>query len=287
MTQRILTSGVWLIVVATAPLAAKDPEVLQIGVVDSLVKDLSPGKRKLLDSEFPSLMLEFTELKCAVLQGGDPVAAGKKLAEGKWHLGVFQGVEFAWAQAKDAKLKPLMIAVGRERQLRAVLVGKKDGSLAGFADLKGKDVQLLQSREHCRLFADKGAKGDAKKFFSNVTGTNSGEGALDAILLGKAQAAIVDNAAWDSYKEINPGRFARLKVLAESEPFPASVIVYRQGVLSDAVLGKFKSGMLKANDSERGRDLMADFRITAFEAVPGDYAKQLSTIAKVYPAPTK
>src|SRR5437762_4959654 len=135
MTQRIVRA-VGILILAGAPLLCwatnnavvssgrvvglfPDPDIIQVGIVDSLVKDLSPGKRKLLDSEFPNLMEEFTELKSAVLQGGDPFTAVKKLADGKWHLGVFQGVEFAWAQAKDAKLQPLMIAIGRERLLRA------------------------------------------------------------------------------------------------------------------------------------------------------------------------
>jgi ABC-type phosphate/phosphonate transport system substrate-binding protein len=286
MPRTFLTAGC-LLLIAAAPLAAKDPDIIQIGIVDSLVKDLTPGKRKLLDSEFPSLMLEFTGLKSEVLQGGDPLTAGKNFADGKWHLGIFQGVDFAWAQSKDAKLQPLMIAIGPRREIHAVLVVKKDSTAAGFADLKGKAVQLLQGREHCRLFAEKGAKAPLQQFFSKVTKTNSGEGALDEVLIGTAQAAIVDTAALESYKEIQPGRYKRLKVLAESEQFPASVIAYREGVLSKDLLDKFKTGMLKANDSDRGRDLMADFRITSFEEVPADYAKRLSSIAKAYPPPSK
>lgn len=286
MPHNILRAGC-LLIFASTPLAASDPDVIRIGVVDSLVKDLTPGKRKLLDSEFPSLMLEFTGLKSEVVQGGEPWMAGKHFADGKWHLGVFQGVDFAWAQSKDPKLQPLMIAIGPKREIHAVLVVKKDSAAAGFADLNGKAVQLLQAREHCRLFAEKGAKAPLEQFFSKVTKTNSGEGALDEVLTGAAQAALVDTAALESYKEIQPGRFKRLKVLAESERFPSSVIGYREGVLSKDLLDKFKTGMLKANDSDRGRDLMADFRITSFEEVPADYAKQLSDILKAYPPPMK
>src|SRR6266850_4051008 len=147
--RTFMSAGCFLIFAATH-LAAADPDIIRIGVVDSLVKDLTPGKRKLLDSEFPSLMLEFTGLKSEVVQGGDPLMAGKYFADGKWHLGVFQGVDFAWAQSKDAKLQPLMIAIGPRREIHAVLVVKKDSAAAGFADLKGKAVQLLQAREHCR-----------------------------------------------------------------------------------------------------------------------------------------
>jgi hypothetical protein len=284
--RNIFCAGCFFILSA-APLPANDPDVIKIGIVDSLVKDLTPGKRKILDSEFPALMLEFTGLKSELLQGGDPLTAGKYFEDVKWHLGVFQGVDFAWARSKDPKLQPLMIAIGPRREIHAVLVVKKDSPVTGFDDLKGKAVQVLQGREHCRLFAEKGVKGPAKEFFSKVTTTNSGEGALDDVLTGAAQAAFVDTAALESYKEIQPGRFKRLKVLAESERFPSSVIAYREGVLSKDLLEKFKTGMLKANESDRGRDMMADFRITAFEPVPEDYEKQLSSIAKAYPPPSK
>ena len=75
--------------------------------------------------------------------------------------------------------------------------------------------------------------------------------------------------------------------LAKSEPFPTAVVGYRQGKLSDKVLTQFKTGMLKANDSEKGRDVMANFSITSFEPVAEDYPKQLSAILKAYPVPGK
>ncbi len=287
MSNRFVLWTGWLIVSAGWSWAAQDPDVIKIGMVDSLVKDLSPGKQKLIDADFPDMVKEYTGLASKVFQGGDPLSAGQKFVDGQWHLGVFQGVEFAWAQAKDPKLQPLMVAVGREKSIHALLVAKKEGAVASFADLNGRNVKVLQGREHCRLFADKGAGGDAKKHFGKVVATSNAEITLDEILLGKIDAAIVDNAAFENYNDIQPGRFKRMKVLAQSEPFPASVIAYRQGGLSDGVLEKFKTGMLKANDSARGRDLMANFNITAFAAPPADYAKQLGEILKAYPGSGK
>jgi ABC-type phosphate/phosphonate transport system substrate-binding protein len=271
----------------TDPGGRTDPEVMHIGIVDSLVKDLSPGRKEIVDTDFPILVKDFTGFKSRVLQGGDPFAAARKLASGKWHLGVFQGVEFAWAQAGDPKLRPLLVAINKEPTNHALLVTKKDSSLKGFADLKGKSVYLLKSRAHCRLFADKGAGGDAKSFFGKLTRTSAAEDALDDVLRGKVQAAVVDVTALELYKLVNPGRFERLKVLAKSEPFPPTVVAYYQGGLSDAVLRKFRAGMQKANESDKGKDAMSSVRITAFEAVPADFPKMLANIAKAYPAPGK
>lgn len=270
-----------------APVAAQDPDIIKIGIVESLIKDLTPGKQKLLQTEFPDLVKEFTSINSILIQGADPFSAGKKLAAGEWHLGVFQGVEFAWAQSKDKKLQPLTIAVNKQKTIQALLVAAKDSQIASFADLKGKEVHVLMAREHCRLYAEKGAGGAAEQFFGKLLPTNNTEEALDNILRGKVQASIVDNSALESYEELQPGRFKRLKVAAKSESFPAAVIAHYEGTLSQQLLNKFRDGMLQANQTEKGRDAMANFRIASFEVVPPDYQRQLDDIVKAYPAPVK
>jgi ABC-type phosphate/phosphonate transport system substrate-binding protein len=176
-----------------------------------------------------------------------------------------------------------MISVYKDPKVQAMLVVKKDSQATGFDDLKGKNVCMLGSRQHCRLFADKGAKGKAKEFFK-LTTTTSVEDALDDVLRGKLDAAIVDTANLKIYEEIQPGRFKNLKMLAESENFPTSVIGYYEGVLSEKMLTKLRDDMLKANDSEKGQEIMNSFRITRFERVPADYQELLTKIVKAYPA---
>ena len=63
----------------------------------------------------------------------------------------------------------------------------------------------------------------------------------------KLDAAIVDNASFTNLRRHHPGRFARLKVLAQSELFPASVVAHYQGVISDKTLAQVRDGMLRAN----------------------------------------
>src|SRR5688572_29572779 len=170
------------LLVGAAPALAQDPEVIKIGIVESLIKDLTPGKQKLLQTEFPDLVKDFTGFNSTVFQGGDPLSAGKKVAAEEWHLGVFQGVEFAWAQSKDKKLQPLTVAVNKQKTIQALLVALKDSKIEGFADLKGKDVHVLMAREHCRLFAEKGAGGNTEQFFGKLLPTNNTEEAFDNIL---------------------------------------------------------------------------------------------------------
>ncbi len=262
--------------------AAKDPDVLAFGIVDSLVEDISKGQREFLVKEFNTLVKDFTMLNSSVTLGGTPLDAGKNLESGKWHLGIFQGVEFARAQAKYPKLKPLMIATYKDPKIFALLITKKESTATGFGDFKGKNVARLSSREHCRLFADKGAQGKADEFFKMTTSRNVEE-ILDGVFQGKFDAAIVDNAGFKFYEEIQPGRFAKLKILAQSDLFPAAVLGYYEGIVSDKTLGQLREGMLKANKSESGKEIMANFRITTFDPVPADYQQALTNILKAYP----
>jgi ABC-type phosphate/phosphonate transport system substrate-binding protein len=217
-----------------------------------------------------------------VFKGGDYLEMVNKLESGEWHVVICAGVEFAWAQAKNPKVQPLMIALNKPREIHAVLVAKKDSPITGFENLKGKEVLLFAGKPHCKLFADK-LGGDAAK----LTPITSSETALDNVLTGKAAAALVDNIALESYKSIHPGRFARLKTLAQSEQFPPTTIAVWQGRLSDKLHKTFQEGMLKANKSDQGREAMANFRLVAFEPVPTEFQAQLTNILKAYPPPTK
>jgi ABC-type phosphate/phosphonate transport system substrate-binding protein len=280
-----LASLAALLVMVGMPLGAQDDKGVNLGIVDSLVKDLSPAKKNFVEKDFAEMVFEHTGIKTKVHPGGDRFTAAKKLASGEWQLGIFQGVEFAWAQAKDPALKPLVVGIGNQRTLHAQVIVKNDSPLKAPAELKGKDVNLYaSSKDHCRLFADKLAQGNSKEFYGKLIRANGAEEALDDVLLGKVQAAIVDNNSMQGYKDIHPGRFARLKVLVQSESFPLGVIGYREGSVSNDVLNRFRDGMLKSNQTDKGREGLASFHLTALEPVPADFAQQLSAILKSYPA---
>ena len=113
--------------------------------------------------------------------------------------------------------------------------------------------------------------------------TSNPETCLDDVLLGKAAAAIVDQVALDNYKEVNPGRFQRLRIVAQSPLFPPMGLFYVPGKVSADVVEKVRAGMLKANGDARSRDSMATFKITAFEAVPREYSNWVAEAVKAYP----
>src|SRR5207249_1192306 len=165
-----------------------------------------------------------------------------------------------------------------------------DSAAADLADLKGKAVSVpRRSREHCLLFLDRECRlqgAEVKEFFGSVVNHANIEDALDDILRGKVQAALVDGVSLDTYEQVKSGCFARLRVLKQSEAFPAAVVAYKEGTLNAATLNKFRDGMINANQTSRGRDLMGMWKLTAFESIPADFQQTLGAILKAYPAPT-
>jgi ABC-type phosphate/phosphonate transport system substrate-binding protein len=108
---------------------------------------------------------------------------------------------------------------------------------------------------------------------------------MDDVLKGKICAAVIDDVALETYREMKPGCAKRLRLLKTSDVFPSAVVVYKEGAVSDEMLTKFRDGMMAANRSEKGRDLMSMWKITSFEPAPADYAETVANIVKSYPAP--
>ena len=181
----------------------------------------------------------------------------------------------------------LVIAINRQRNLHANIVVREDATFTSFANLKNKPISLpRRSREHCHLFLNKlcqEAGGTSATFFSQIVAHSNVEDALDDVLRGKVKAAVVDSVSMECYEQVKPGCYARLKVLKQSEVFPAAVIAYRQGSLDEATLKIFRDGMINANQNARGRDLLSLWKLTGFEAIPQDFQQTVDNIRRAYP----
>src|SRR5262249_47694403 len=142
--------------------------------------------------------------------------------------------------------------------------------------------------EHCCVFLERrclkcGQK--PEKHFSKVTTPANAEDALDDLVEGRVDAAVIDGPPLDCYKRRKPGRVAKIKVIQVSEIFPASVVVYPPGVLDEATLQRFREGMSNAHKSVVGQRLLNLCRLTAFGPVPDDYEQTVANIVKLYPPP--
>jgi len=173
--------------------------------------------------------------------------------------------------------------------LKALLVVRADNPAAGFAELQGKPFALPRfTREHSRLFMERRClvTGQAaERFFAPISTPPDIEDALDNVVDGVVLGTVVDSIALENYQHRKPGRFAKLRTAAESEPFPAAVVAYHPGALDAATVKRFREGMIGANQTKRGQQLLTLCRMTGFENIPADYEQMLTDIAKTYPPP--
>lgn len=266
---------------------SKRNDVVRIGVVDSLFR--SYPKPMVLAAAQPlrTLLETQTGFKGDVTAAGDADTLGRLLQEEKLDLCVLHGFEFAWIRIKYPELRPLIIAVNGSRQLRAHVLVPKDSQAKGLSHLKGKAIAAPRTnREHCRLFIERACKqcgNEPEQFFSGVSHPSNAEDAIDDLVDGLVPAVIVDGIALECYKQRKPARACRVKEIEKSDVFPAGVIVYRQGGLDDSKLRRLRDGMIAANQTAYGRQLLTLWRLSGFEPVPVDYEQTLVNVLKSYP----
>ena len=273
------------------PLPLHRPAPMRIGMIDSLFQDVPQSTVLAFMQPFGAIMEAQTGVSGELVPGGDVAHLSQQIVDDKLQLGVFHGIEFAWARQKHPELRALAIAVNQHIYLRALLVVRADCKISSIRDLQGKIVALARgTREHCLLYLDHHCEQCNKSrstFFARITTPSSAEEAIDDVIDNEADAAIVDQLALDCYKRRKPGRCAKIRPADISEPFPAAAVVYKNGAIDEALLKRFREGLMNANRSIMGRQIFTLFKLTAFEPVPKDYDQVLAEIARAYPQPPR
>jgi ABC-type phosphate/phosphonate transport system substrate-binding protein len=276
---------------AAAPAEEARPTTVHVSLMKTIFGDMPANFLPIVIRPIKALMETQTGVSGQFDVADEVDGLGKQLKDDDVQLGVFHGIEFAWAKLKQPKLKALVIAVNEHPYLRAHVIVRKDSKFTECSDLCGKVIALPHmSREHCKLFLARRCVPEGEtpeKCFSEVTTPCSAEDALDDVVDDKAQAAIIDAVDFETFQTDKPGRAARLKSLVQSEPFPCAVIAYNPGALSETMLDRFRDGMTDAQTTDKGKALLKLCRITGFEPPPEDYEQMLADIAKAYPPPAK
>lgn len=221
-----------------------------------------------------------------VVPTADPFALAERLADGRCQLAVFHGYEFAWAQEKFPDLRPLVVTVYTTGRPRGCVVVRTDNPAARLADLRDQAVSVpVGTRGHCLLYLDRERAGLPETTANPRPPAGTPEEALDAVGSGTAPAALVDASAVAGYTALHPGAAKKLRVLCESEPFPANVVAYSPKLLPAAAAERLRESLVTAHTAPAGRPLVLLWGITRFDHAPPDYPAQLAASTKVYPAP--
>lgn len=279
----------WLAVPAATAHGQAKIDLLRIGTTGTLTGTAASPREKSALETLHHFIKEETGLDNEIVRLKDWQELADKLAKGELHMAVCQGYEFAWARERHAQLKPLALAINVHRYPVACVVAQRDSPAKDFAGLQGLSLsQPVTSQGYLRLFVERQSEAGGKKaaaFFSKTTSPENVEDALDDVVDGVVQAAVVDRAALEAYKRRKPGRFNRLKEVAHSQPFPPAVVAYYGAVLDEATLRRFKDRLLAAADKEKGETLLTLSRLSGFVSVPADFDKVLAETRKAYPPP--
>jgi ABC-type phosphate/phosphonate transport system substrate-binding protein len=274
-----------------APVEAGDdvPKKVRVGLVKTLFRDAPEPVVMIVMRPFKTFLEAQTGSSGEIVVSPDADTLGQSLKDDKVQIGVFHGYEFAWAKQKNPGLKALVLAVNVNTVQHAVLVVRQDCKAQDCCDLKGQVLAYpAMNREHCKMFLENRCvkSGTApKNFYSEMTAPGNCEEALDWVVDGDAKATVIDDVAFEDYKNNKPGRAKQLRTLLESEAFPSGVIAYNPAAVNAEAVERFRKSLLSARDTAQGKKLLDMCRITSFEAVPADYDKVFSDIAKAYPQP--
>jgi ABC-type phosphate/phosphonate transport system substrate-binding protein len=263
-------------------------EGLKVGLLKTMIRDAGPAKFEVLTANFRAVMREQTGLDGDLVTLETPEAMRRGLEDGRVQLGAFHGFEFARQRERSKELEPVMVTAPDPEAMTMILVVAKADPAKGVADLRGATLAATDADSpESQAFLErlcKEAGGNSGEWFPKRYESKSPEDALDDVADGQAAKATVSTRlAWKLFERRKPGRAARLRVLAESEPFPPAVVACVKGKLDPETLTKFRTGMATAHRSERGARLMGQIRIERFAAVPADFAQRMAAVVKSYP----
>lgn len=291
--QRIVLFALCAIagIVSPAKLEGQQVKVqaLRIGTSSHLTAEVDSDTEKSAMNALTGLIKEETGFDNEIVHQNGWRELVDRMATGQLEVGIFQGYEFAWATESNRHLKSLVLANNGARYPVVSVVARHDNPAKDFAGLQGQSIALPATPHwESRLFVDRNCRANGKSpevFFSKIASQYNVQDALDDVVDGLVQAAVVDQVVLEAFKHRKPGRFERLREVARSQPFPPTVIAYDDRILDEASRRQFQNTLLGAAAKEKHTIILSLFQWTGFEMAPDDFEHVLAETRKTYPAP--
>jgi ABC-type phosphate/phosphonate transport system substrate-binding protein len=264
-------------------------KTLQIGTSGSLIAPDDSGTEKGALDALASLMKDETGFDVKIVRQKGWRELADNMAKGQLQLGIFRGVELAWATDNNPHLQPLVLAGKSSAYSIVSAMTRNDNPAKDFAGLQGQSLSIpaIGDRD-LRLFIDRTCRAmskDPESFFSKITSPHNVEDALDDVVDGVVQATVVDQMMLEAYQRRKPGRFARLKEIARSKPLPPTVLAYDDRTLDEALARRIRDGLLNPADRTKQERTLSLFHWAGFYPVPTGFAEMLAQTRKTYPPP--
>jgi ABC-type phosphate/phosphonate transport system substrate-binding protein len=262
---------------------------VRIGLLETMFPDIPEKSVKASIDQFREIMERETGHTGESITLKTSTEIAEQLVKNKIQLGALHGFEYAWIRAKYADLRSLVVAVNQQTYIHAIIVVQANSAARDFPELKGQTIAIPEhTKEDNRLFLDrlcKQAGVPPDRYFTKTTKPASVEDALDDAVDGVVSSALVDSVSLNRYRSRKPIRFARLRELKKSPPFPPTAVIYQAGALEEATLVRFRKALVNLNRSAEGKEVLTTWKLTRYEPLPKDYDQHLEEIAAAYPPP--
>lgn len=283
----------WVVVCAlvasvVGPAPAAEPGEVRVGLIEGMFKDVPKPLLNAMAEPFRSLLTKQTGLNGDVVICTSSHQLAGKLKDKSCSVGVFHGFEYAWAKHANADLVPLLVTIPHGRKVQAMVVVKADAEYKTAADLKNVNVVVPKmTKAHAELFYDKLRAKHPTIKTAPKPATMTHEEGLNAVAGGSEKAVLTDITALNGYYSLQPGAAGLLRVLVESEPFPVAVIATNKGTMTEADLGKIRTGLGSASKTAQGRTMLTMWSLKGFETPPDDFEQTCKNILIHYPPPAE
>jgi len=265
---------------------AAEPPIVEIGMPKSLFQGIPKYLIDLGAAPFKKMMKANTGIDGNLQYPEDCMMLADKINEGKIHLGVFQGHEFAWAKKKYPDLMPIAVASPMQ-PVQVFFLVKWDCEAKNIGEFKNQKISLPPvHRDYCELYLAKQKELHMKgATFTETIKAITDDDAVQDVIDGKSACTVMDGLKLKIYENIYPGKFKNLKILCQSEVIPNTCIAIKKGELDPRTIEKFQRALINASTDAIGKPMLSTWRLKGFTAVPVDYDEQIKVISKIYPTP--
>lgn len=262
------------------------PQEVRIGFPEPMFRDVPANLIQIAAKPFQEMLQKIAGINGSMDVVPDYKVLANRLASGQIDIAVFHGFEYAWVKDLPG-IEPIAVTVPNCGKVQACLVVHANSKATHPKDLKGACVVVPKGcKAHCQMFLDRTQESIPPGCCcpADLIGLTPAE-ALDAVVEGRAPAALVDISAILAYQSNTPGLSRQLKVLCQSELLPSAVVVYRKGALTDKQVKAIRDGLLTCTKSAEGKIFAMFWNLKGFGEVSAAYKEALEACLKAYPPP--
>jgi phosphonate transport system substrate-binding protein len=262
--------------------------IVQMGMIQSLFRGSETGALLAQTSPLGDMLLSQSDMKGQVSVVTDPDELVQQVQKGDLHIAVIHGIEYAWVRDKYPDVKPLVLAVNRDVQLKALILVREDSKIQSLADLHGKPFSFhRRAFNHVYLYlhhAIQEAGFEPTAYFAPSPTPANNDQAIESVIDGTTDGTIIDAVSWSVYCQRKPGRAKRLRAIQESGWFPTATVIYNAKNCDPKLMDKVREALLNSNKNMLGRQMLTLWRLTQFSEIPKEYEPLLASSVKAYPA---